>query len=37
MTVVPTHPTFLFYRLKKKLKGRHFDMTEVIEEDSQAV
>jgi hypothetical protein len=33
----PTHPTFLFLRLKIKLKGRHFDTTEVIEVESQAV
>jgi hypothetical protein len=29
--------TFLFSRLKIKLKGRHFDGTEVIETESQAV
>jgi hypothetical protein len=34
----PTHPTFLFPRLKKiKLKGHHFDTTEVIEAESQTV
>jgi hypothetical protein len=32
-----THPTFLFHQLKIKLKGRHFDTTEVIEAGSQAV
>jgi hypothetical protein len=37
MTVVPTHPNFLFPRLKIKLKVRHFDTNEVIEEESQAV
>jgi hypothetical protein len=37
MTVVPTHPTFLFLRLKVKVKGRHFDTTEVIEIESQVV
>jgi hypothetical protein len=38
MTVVTTHPTFsLFPRLKIKLKGRHFDTTEVIDAESQAV
>jgi hypothetical protein len=39
MTVVPHHPTsftwspatFLFPQLKIKLKGRHFDTTEVME------
>jgi hypothetical protein len=35
-TTVPTHPT-LFPRLKIKLKGRHFDTTDVREADSQAV
>jgi hypothetical protein len=29
-------PTFLFPRLKTKLKGRHFDTTEVINAESQA-
>jgi hypothetical protein len=41
----PTHATrltwpsanFLFPRLKIKLKGRHFDTTEMIEAESQAV
>jgi hypothetical protein len=41
MTVLPTHPThltwptatFLFPQLKIKLKGRHFDTIEVIEEE----
>jgi hypothetical protein len=45
MTVVPTHltrltwplATFLFPRLKIKLKGRHFDTIEVIKAGSQAV
>jgi hypothetical protein len=37
MTVVPTHPTFLFPRSKIKLKFRHFDTTEVIEAESQVV
>jgi hypothetical protein len=37
MTVVPIHLTFLFLRLKIKLKGRHFDTSEVIEAESQAV
>jgi hypothetical protein len=38
MTGVP-HPPYLFIfpRLKTKLKGRHFDTTEVIEAVSQAV
>jgi hypothetical protein len=38
ITVVP-HPTYfaLFPRLKIKLKGRHFDTTEVLEAESQAV
>jgi hypothetical protein len=36
MTVVP-HPTFLFPRLKIKLKGRHFDTVEVTEAESQVV
>jgi hypothetical protein len=45
MTVI-THPlthltwpsvTFLFPQLKIKLKGHHFDTTEVIEAESQAV
>jgi hypothetical protein len=31
MAVFPTHPTFLFPRLKIKLKGHHFDKIEVIE------
>jgi hypothetical protein len=33
----PTHPTFLFPRLKIKLKGRHFDTIEMMEAESQAV
>jgi hypothetical protein len=33
----PTHPSFLFPRLKIKLKGRHFDTTEMMEAESQAV
>jgi hypothetical protein len=38
MTVVPHPPYFpLFPRLKIKLKGRHFDTTEVTEAESQAV
>jgi hypothetical protein len=38
MTVDP-HPPYisLFPRLKIKMKGRHFDTTEVIEAESQAV
>jgi hypothetical protein len=36
LTVVP-HPTFLFPRLKIKLKGLHFDTVEVIEAESQVV
>jgi hypothetical protein len=36
-TVVPIHPIFLFPRLKIKLKGCHFDTTEVIEACLQAV
>jgi hypothetical protein len=38
MTVNPQPPYFsLFPRWKIKLKGRHFDTTEVIEAESQAV
>jgi hypothetical protein len=38
MTVVLHPPYFsLFPRLKIKLKGRHFNTTEVIEAESQAV
>jgi hypothetical protein len=38
MTVVPHPPSFsLFPRLRIKLKGRHFDTTEVIEAESQAM
>jgi hypothetical protein len=33
----PTHHTFLFPKLKIKLKGCHFDTIEVIEAESQAV
>jgi hypothetical protein len=38
MTIVP-HPLYfsLFPRLKMKLKGRHFDKTQVLEAESQAV
>jgi hypothetical protein len=38
MAVVP-HPPYisLFPQLKIKLRGRHFDTTEVIEAESQAV
>jgi hypothetical protein len=38
LTIVPHPPYFSspFPRLKIKLKGRHFDTTEVIEADSQA-
>jgi hypothetical protein len=36
-TAVHTHSTFLFPGLKIKLKGRHFDTTEVIEADSLEV
>jgi hypothetical protein len=36
MPVVPTHPTFLFPRLKIKLKGRQLDTTEVVEAELQA-
>jgi hypothetical protein len=32
-----THPTFLFPRLKIKLKGRHFDTVEVIEAELRAM
>jgi hypothetical protein len=37
MIVVPTHPTFLLPQLKRRLKGRYFDITEVMEEESLAV
>jgi hypothetical protein len=38
MTVVHNTPYFtLFLRLKIKLKGRHFDTTEMIKAESQAV
>jgi hypothetical protein len=37
ITVVPTHHTFLFPRLEIKQKGCHFETTEVIEAESQAV
>jgi hypothetical protein len=33
----PTHPTFLFPRLKVRQKDRHFDTTEVMEAESKAV
>jgi hypothetical protein len=36
-TDVSTHLTFLFHRLKIKLKDRHFDTIEVIEVELQAV
>jgi hypothetical protein len=36
MTVVPTHPSSLFPRLKIKLKGRHFDTNGVIVAELQA-
>jgi 23S rRNA maturation mini-RNase III len=36
VTVVP-HPTFLFHRLRTKLKTRNFDAIEVIEAESQAM
>jgi hypothetical protein len=38
MTVVP-HPNYfsVFFHLRIKLKGGHFDTTEVIEADSEAV
>jgi hypothetical protein len=36
MTIVPTHPTFLFPRFEIKLKGHHFEIIEVIEAESQA-
>jgi cellulose biosynthesis protein BcsQ len=37
-TFVPIHPTFVcFPLLKMKLKGRHFNINEVIEAESQAV
>jgi hypothetical protein len=37
MIVVPTHPAFMFPLLNIKLKGRHFDTTDVMEVESQAV
>jgi hypothetical protein len=37
MTNIPIHPTFLFLRLKIKLKGRHFDTAGVIEAELQVV
>jgi hypothetical protein len=38
MTVVPHQPySFLFPRLKIKLKGRHSDIIEMIEVESQAM
>jgi hypothetical protein len=38
MTVVPRQPYFsLFLQSKIKLKGRHFDTTEVVEAESLAV
>jgi hypothetical protein len=38
MTAIPNPPYFsLFPGLRTKLKGRHFDTTEVIEAESQAV
>jgi hypothetical protein len=38
-TTLVLHPPYfsLFHRLKIQLKGRHFDTTEVIEAESQAV
>jgi hypothetical protein len=36
MTLI-THPTFLFLRLKIRLKDHHFDTIEVIEAESKAV
>jgi hypothetical protein len=37
MTVILTYPTSLFPQLKIKLEGRHFDIIEVIEAESQMV
>jgi hypothetical protein len=37
MAVISTHPTFLFPLLKIKLEGRHFDPSDVIEAELQAV
>jgi hypothetical protein len=37
LTVILTHPTFLFPPLKLKLKGHHFDTTEVIKSELQAM
>jgi hypothetical protein len=37
MTVPHSPCISLFYQLKIKLKGRHFDTVEVIEADSQAM
>jgi hypothetical protein len=37
MTVAPTQPTFLYPRLKIKLKDRHFDTLEVMEAETQVV
>jgi hypothetical protein len=37
MTVITMHPTFLFPPIKTKLKGHHFDTTEVIEAESKAL
>jgi hypothetical protein len=37
MTVAPNHSISLVSRLKIKLKGCHFDTTEVTEAKSQAV
>jgi hypothetical protein len=36
-TVIRTHSTFLFPRLKIKLKDCHFDRVEVIEAESEAM
>jgi hypothetical protein len=36
-TVVLAHPTFLFPRLKMKLKSRHFDTIEEVEAELQGV
>jgi hypothetical protein len=37
MTIVPTHLTFLFPRGQIKLKGHHFNTTEIMEAQLQAV
>jgi DNA-directed RNA polymerase alpha subunit len=33
----PTHPTFLFLRLKIKLKDHHFDTNKVVKEELQEI